>query len=43
MKSLDIKPYVKVRDLANPIGNRKDIDVGSDKKSSVEVGIKISF
>lgn len=39
-----VKPYVKVRDLADPFGDRKenidDIDAGSDGKNGVEIGIK---
>jgi len=38
-----IKPYVKVRDLADPFGDRTDPDAGSDGKSAVEVGIRIDF
>lgn len=38
-----IKPYVKVRDLADPFGDRTDPDAGSDGKSGVEVGIRIDF
>ena len=42
-----VKPYVKVRDLADPTEARMndidDIDVGSDGKNAVEVGVKISF
>jgi len=44
---LFIKPYVKVRDLADPTGERAndpfDADVGSDGKNAVEVGIKVTF
>lgn len=43
LSNLNVKPYVKVRDLTNPIGNRKDEDVGSDKKPSIEAGVKITF
>ena len=43
LSCLKVKPYVKVRDLTNPIGNRKDEDVGSDKKPSIEAGVKITF
>ena len=43
LNCLKVKPYVKVRDLTNPIGNRKDEDVGSDKKPSIEAGVKITF
>ena len=43
----DVKPYIKIRDLADPIGKRRedfnDIDVGSDGKKAAEIGIKISF
>lgn len=46
-KTSKITPYAKTRDLADPTGERKndftDIDVGSDGKTGVEVGIKISF
>ena len=43
-----VKPYVKVRDLADPTGKRRsadsdNIDAGSDGKNAVEVGLKISF
>lgn len=42
-----IKPYVKVRDLADPFEDRKnnpdDIDAGSDGATGAEIGIKISF
>lgn len=40
---IPVKPYVKVRDLADPFGDRTDPDAGSDGKTGVEVGIKISF
>ena len=43
----DVKPYIKLRDLADPIDKRRedlnDIDVGSDGKNAAEIGIKISF
>lgn len=43
----DVKPYIRIRDLADPTGERRndpdDIDVGSDGKSAAEIGIKISF
>lgn len=43
----DVKPYVKIRDLADPLEKRindpDDFDVGSDGKHSAEIGIKISF
>jgi len=42
-----IKPYVKLRNLADPFGDRKldcsDIDVGSDSATAAEIGIRISF
>ena len=43
-----VKPYVTVRDLADPTRKRRsadsdDIDAGSDGKNAVEVGLKISF
>jgi len=41
-----VTPYVKVRDLADPFGDRKangDPDAGCDGATGVEVGIKIKF
>lgn len=42
-----VKPYVKIRDLADPTGSRvsdiDDRDASCDGKNAVEVGIKISF
>lgn len=44
-KKSEVKPYVKLRDLADPFDDRPcdDIDKGSDGKQAVEVGIKIGF
>lgn len=39
-------PYIKIRDLADPFGDRNqndDIDVGCDGKKNVEIGVKIKF
>ena len=41
--SLWAKPYVKVRDLADPFGDRDDPDKGRDGRSWVEVGLRIDF
>jgi hypothetical protein len=42
-----VTPYAKVRDMADPTGDRRsnpdDIDVGSDGKIAGEIGIKIRF
>ena len=42
-----MKPYAKVRDLADPLWKRHesidDMDVGSDGKMAVEVGLKVDF
>ena len=44
---LTVRPYAKVRDLADPFGDRvnnpDDIDAGSDGKKGYEIGIQISF
>ena len=44
---LTIRPYAKVRNLADPFGdtikNPDDIDAGSNGKNGHEIGIKISF
>ena len=46
-KTSAVTPYVKVRDLADPVWKRRDDlddrDVGSDGKNAVEVGIKVKF
>lgn len=46
-KNSDSKPYIKVRDLADPFEDRKndpdDIDAGSDGKQCVEIGWKWTF
>lgn len=46
-KSSSITPYAKVRDLADPLGDRRsnwtDADAGDDGKLSAEVGIKVRF
>lgn len=39
----NVKPYVKIRDLADPFGDRDDPDKGSDGATGAEIGIKISF
>lgn len=38
-----VTPYVKIRDLADPFGDRTDPDAGSDGKNAAEIGIKIRF
>lgn len=47
LKGLNVKPYAKFRDLADPLWKRRndpdDIDVGSDGKTAAEVGIKVEF
>lgn len=47
LKKSPVKPYVKVRDLADPLWKRRgdpdDIDAGSDGKSTVEAGIEVEF
>ena len=46
-KKSPVKPYAKVRDLADPLWKRHesidDIDVGCDGKMAVEVGLKVDF
>lgn len=46
-KTSSVKPYVKIRDLADPLWKRRDDpddrDVGSDGKNAIEVGIKVEF
>ena len=46
-KKSPIKPYVKIRDMADPTGDRRrnpdDMDVGGDGRPAGEIGIKISF
>lgn len=46
-KKSPVKPYAKIRDLADPLWKRRDdpddIDAGSDGKSAIEVGIKVEF
>lgn len=46
-KTSAVTPYVKIRDLADPTGDRRDnpddIDAGSDGKLAGEIGIKIKF
>lgn len=46
-KSSSVTPYAKVRDLADPLGDRRsdwtDADAGDDGKFSAEVGIKVRF
>jgi len=39
----DAKPYVKIRDLADPFGDREDSDAGCDGKNCIEAGVKIRF
>lgn len=43
LSHLSVRPYVKVRDLTDPIKNREDSEVGEGTKPAVEVGIKIDF
>lgn len=43
LSHLGVKPYVKVRDLTDPINSQNDSEVGEGKKPAVEVGIKIDF
>lgn len=44
-KNVKIKPYAKIRDLADPIGKRKEepFDDGSGSKKAAEIGISIEF
>lgn len=46
-KTSAVAPYVKIRDLADPTGGRRDnpddIDAGNDGKPAGEIGIKIKF
>lgn len=46
-KDAPVRPYVKVRDLADPFGDRAndpfDADAGSDGKNAAEIGIQIRF
>lgn len=46
-KTSKVTPYVKIRDLADPFGDRinnpDDIDAGSDGINAAEIGIKIKF
>lgn len=46
-KNGKVTPYVKIRDLADPTGDRArdsfDSDVGSDGKQCGEIGIRIRF
>ena len=41
------QPYIKVRDLGDPLNNRKnnplDQNAGSDGKKGIEIGIKFDF
>lgn len=43
----EVSPYVAIKDIADPTGDRAkdidDIDAGNDSKQAVEVGIKLSF
>lgn len=42
-----VRPYIKIRDLADPFGDRRndpfDLDAGSDGKNAAEIGIQIRF
>ena len=38
-----IKPYVKIRDLADPFRDREDADAGSDGRNAAEIGIRVDF
>lgn len=42
-KGAPVKPYIKIRDLADPFGDRTDPDAGSDGAKGAKIGIKISF
>lgn len=46
-KDAPVRPYAKIRDLADPFGDRRndpdDYDAGSDGKTAGEIGIQIKF
>lgn len=43
--NLPVKPYVTIRDLSDPFGDRKNdpFDDGSGSKHGAEIGIKFTF
>ena len=46
-KTSKVKPYIKIRDAADPFYERRnsstDADAGSDGKFGAEIGIKVDF
>lgn len=42
-RNLRVKPYAKIRDLADPFKDREDADAGSDGRNAAEIGIRVDF